>query len=212
VGGVSRDAGLADVMVSADVILKKTGMGLFDPQLPTLPSWIDLLRVSQGAWHAGPQGRHRWWFSTPTNPLPRSILFDSSICLLTRNEIVVYTEHENVIWGTGKGGREAEVFAAAFTENLPALAKKQRPIASLFQVFRLIDLFVHIKATLPPGMDLPGKDYWQKGYSSRWPAVPNTVPTLARRLQFGNMELTVSGGVRIPIDPPGEIERASLAD
>jgi hypothetical protein len=217
VRGVPRNSRFADVMLAADYRMKEIAIGLHDPNLPDLRSWPDLLRSNPNLLRPGARQRNRWWFTTDPEPRPRTILFDDRVCLLTHNPVVVLSEEEvDGVFGTGKVAPEGAEFATSFTRRLLALAKKEESIAALLQVYRLIDLFVHIKAILPRDMSLPGRDYWEEEYRSRWPTVPRTMPSLTRKIRIEEsgrfVELNIRGGVRIALDPPKKIVRATFEE
>ena len=197
VGGVPGDSRFARVLVAADHMMKRIGMGHEPSGIKELPSYLTLVRPGGRA-----SSMPRFWLEAEYDPIGRDA--DELAWRLSGRRMKCLTEtdlagKDGMRRGAGQVDAVAERWCAAMTKHYDAVAAKQPAFAELLNC---VDLAV--VAALIKGRQLDtrsGLDLAPLVDPARLPLpqyeVPSSVPTVASGVKKGtNWVLSASGGVQ----------------
>jgi len=217
--GVPWTSTWAEIMISADYRMKELAQGAIQDR--NLKSFVSrkIMSMKRGRARGLAAGEeNRWWFTRPADDQkPRSVILargeggdgahSADILLMTRNPVALLTEKQiHGEYGTGVTAVEARQFASEFTRSMDQVGKRHRSIGDLLALYRLLDVMAHLKGV--GRVNLPGEDFWLKGYQTDSKGPPKKVPTLERSVFISSTysfngvtthTLSVAGGVRMPV-------------
>lgn len=186
VAGVPWKTRYAEVMIKADHDMGSIATGLLKPGIPGFKSKLDhfadiistmgpdgeLERNAQGDWmYAG----ERWWFNFDSDVARAVADTSGKLLYLHKNPIRLSTERKvNGSFGSGQTFLSSRRFVEDFTRHLEAIGKQYPSIGELQALFRLYDLFRHLREV--GQTRVPAADYWTSSYQHPYEGPPATMP------------------------------------
>jgi hypothetical protein len=138
--GLPADSSLAFKLVSADYAMKLIAMGVLNPGVRGLRSYVEMVPLT----HVGTSLVQRWWFVPGESYVRRSD--DGLTWEFSTGRVRLLGESEFEPWRTGyrkglqAGDRWNQAFAATFTRKFPELSEKLIVFAELENAFDLLTL------------------------------------------------------------------------
>lgn len=204
VGGVPQSSRFARVMVAADFMMKRLGMGLEAAPDNVLPSYMALLQRQRAA---PPKNiSPRWWMAAHYDSLTHDEqglawrLSGPGVRTLTEDALL---SDEGVLHETGQSHPAAARWAQMMTERFPTLAQKMPVFAELRNCMDLAvaaALIADKDLTGAAGCELPLLTNFKSPVRPAEYPVPKQVASRASLVKSGRQWIvSVSGGVQIDV-------------
>ena len=225
-GGVPTNTRFNQVMVEADWEMKRISLGLVDPGVEGLPTYIDLefrdLRrrvLSEGVAARKPDGGSRFWFFPAYAEFTRTEKFDAVEVPGDPVQLLTESHFRNLAQGrqiTQEPSPAAMEFVAAFTRQFSALSLKNPLFADLRNLFDWVAVsrVIHM-------METPRRLGWDLGFLRQgFPVselnVPGTKPgqialrhaEVKTKQGLASLAFPARGGVSMDVRPMPHLARA----
>lgn len=209
--GVPSDSHMARVLLAADYQMKRYGMDLAEAPVKGLPSYLDMIRNTNGV----PQSR--WWMACDYSAVEHTK--DSLAWRISGPGIKTMTEEEFIDnqgqrKGKGKVDGKAQKWADVFTSKLDELATKDSVFGELRNVMDLCVIAALVESKnleQQAGCDLSVVRGKSEGFELAKLGTPKSLPAQCSFLKTSNgWIISTSGGVMV--DSWSVVEKTKIND